>query len=186
MKNIQTNRERLASDSSSAPSISGKIVPSVPSNETPAASSRLDNMINQSTAKDHINPSTSNYSLAQVRHQDRPQNLEPVSMEQQQIVSSVHHDDDDDDNNHNFKTKRSSSLSSSSSKTSSNSGTQPVKTVTPASTTNTTSTANKNLNIHRSFESLQQKYENERGLRPANKTASLEFGTKSVPYDDPG
>ncbi len=183
MKNIQSNRERLASDSSSAPSITGKIVPSVPLNETPAASSRLDSMIHQSTAKDHVNASTSNYSLAQVRHQDRPQNLEPVSMEQQQIVSSVHHDDD---NNHGLKTKRSSSLSSSSSKTSSNSGSQPIKTFTPASTTNTTSTANKNLNVHRSFESLQQPYENERVLRPANKTASLEFGTKPVPYDDPG
>jgi hypothetical protein len=92
-------------------------------------------------------------------------------MEQQQIVTSVHHE-----NGKNFsKAKRSSSASSSSSSGS----TQPGK------ASNAPPKPNQNSNIHRSFESLQQTYENEEELRPPNKTGSLEFGTRPVQYDDP-
>jgi hypothetical protein len=178
VKNVPINRERLESDSSSVPSITGKVASSVPLIETPAASSRLDNIIHQLNTKDVINPSSSNYSLAQVRHQDRPQILEPVSMEQHQIVTTVHHEDSDDDNNKKPVLKKIQSSSTSSSSSSSLPA-QPVK------PTNTTTTANRNPNKYPSFESLQPAYLNEQGSKLTNKTASLQFGTKPVQDDDP-
>jgi hypothetical protein len=187
VRNAPATRERLESDSSSASSTAVKITSSVPLIEKPAASSRLDNIIHQSNTKDIINPSSSNYSLAQVRHQDRPKILEPVSMEQQQIVTIVHHDDtddEDDDNNNNnnnnktkdiVKKKRSSSSSSSSS--ASSLPAQPVK---------PTNTTNRNPNKYPSFESLQPAYQNNQPSKLTTKTASLQFGTKPVRSNEAG
>ncbi len=188
MKNVPINRERLESDTSSPPTVIGKLVSSTHLKETPAASSRLDNIIHQKNTKDIVNPSSSTYSLAQVRHQDRPQILEPISMEQQ-IITSVHHDDSDsdgdDDSNKKknvIKQKRSNS-SSSSTTTSPTLSAQPVKTVN--STTTTTTTTNRNSQKYPSFESLQPTYQNEQGSKLTTKTASLQFGIKPV-RDEPG
>jgi hypothetical protein len=181
VKNIPTNRERFESDSSSVPSVIGKLVPSVPLIEPPAASSRLDKIIHQANTKDVVNPSSPNYSLAQVRHQERPKILEPLSMEQQQIVTSVHHDesDVDDDNTKNIITKKRTSSSSSSSSSSS----LPAQT---AKTNNTTTATNRTSNKYPSFESLQHTYQTDQLPKLTNKTASLQFGTKPVRDDDPG
>jgi len=190
VRNVPATRERLESDSSSAPSITGKPASPAPLKEKPAASSRLDNIIHQSNTKDVINPSSANYSLAQVRHQDRPKILEPLSMEQQQIITSVHHDDtDDDDDDHNnnnnnnnnkpktvVKQKQRSNSSSSSSSASS----------LPAQSAKPTNTTNRNPNKYPSFESLQPTYQNEQLSKLTTKTASLQFGTKPVRDNEAG
>ncbi|CAF3351635.1 unnamed protein product [Rotaria sp. Silwood1] len=170
MKDISNKRSRVASESSS--------VPSGPSTETPAASSRLDNIIHQSNGGDLTHRSSSSYSLAQVRHQNRKQNLEPISMEQQQVVSSVHSDNKTDT----IIQKQSNSTSSSNSSSPRN---QPFRKTNITPTNNTTKT-NENSNIHRSFESLQNINKNNQSLRSANRTSSLEFGARPVQYDDPG
>lgn len=184
MKNIPLNRERLESDSSSAPSITGKLVSSIPLVEHPPASSRLDNIIHQSNPKDVINPSSSNYSLAQVRHQDRPHNLKPIVMEQEQIITTVHHDDSDDDHDDKkkkpvLKQKRSSSSSSLSSTSS-----LPIRP--PKPTTTTTTAINRNSKKFPSFESLQPPYQSDPGAKLTNRTNSMQSGIKPVRDDELG
>ncbi|CAF1400078.1 unnamed protein product [Adineta steineri] len=183
--NTSTNRQRIPSDSSSVPSTIDKVT-SVPLVESSAASSRLDNIIHPPDTKDVNSSLSSNYSLAQVRRQDRPQNVEPISMAQQQVITSVHHeasDDDDDKSVDAPKPKRFDSSTSSSS-----SSTQPISTSNttrqPPPATTTTSAVNRNANVHRSFESLQAVYSNDQQSNVNNRTNSLEFDTKPVQYND--
>ncbi|CAF0815084.1 unnamed protein product [Rotaria sordida] len=171
VKNISTNRERDAFESSSAPT--GPLI------ETPAASNRLDNIIHQSNGGDVTHRSSSNYSLAQVRRQDRPRNLEPVTMEKQQIVTSVH--------NNTVKQQRSNVSSSPSSSSSSSASSPPNSRKSPVKKSNAISTkTSESSNIHRSLESLPNTYKNNQGARLTNKASSLEFGTRPVQYDDLG
>ncbi|CAM4758763.1 unnamed protein product [Rotaria magnacalcarata] len=189
VKNTSAIRQRQASDASSVPSSS--II------ERPAASSRLDNIIRQTSGKDIAQQPSSNYSLAQVRRQDHTRTTQPISVEQQ-VVTSIHHVDTKGDNGKNpvkiqSKQKRlpspspsSSRSSSKSSVSSSNSKAQPV-TKPKITTTNSTAKQNDIANPHRSLESLQSTpYRNNQPLRPTNKSGSLDFGAIPVQYDDPG
>lgn len=197
MKTYPPNRERIESDGSSAPSIHGVAGTSAALRETPAASSRLDNIIHQPIEKETAQKPATGYNLAEVRHQDRTRVTEPISMEQQLVVTSVHHADnkDDDEEEEEEKNKasqqirrnvaqRKSSSSSSSSHTEPHSSSSRSQSVTNLKTTITR--PNDNLNIHRSFESLQDTYKNNQGMRPPNKTGSLELRNRPVQYDNQG
>jgi hypothetical protein len=157
----------------------------VPIVEKPAAASRLDNMIHQSNAND---PS-SNYTLAQVRQHERKQLVEPVLMEQH-VVTSVHHNDDDDliepIEASDIQIKRSDSYSSSRSSRSSASTSVRAHTYDLTAADNAPLGA-RNSNLHRSLEVIPRKAsETDQGFKPANKTASLQFGDKPGRFDDPG
>lgn len=175
IQTIPTNRERAGSDYSSSSSSSTassavvKLVSSVPIGSTPPASNRLDNIIHQSHARKPSDPSTQSYNLAQVRTQNR----ESFTQEQR-IISSIHHEDNSEVLQH----KRSSSTSSSSSSKS-----LPGP---PIQTENRTfTTTNRNPNKYPSFESLQPTSATDQTSKLSTKTASLQFGTKSV-REEPG
>ena len=184
VQSIPINRERSGSNYSSSSSSSTtssassavvKLVSSVPIGTTPPASNRLDNIIHQSHARKASDPSTQSYNLAQVRTQNR----ESFTQEQR-IISSVHHEDNDGkDNSKVLQHKRSSSTSSSSSSKSLPG--PPVQTDHRTSTT-----TNRNPNKYPSFESLQPTSATDQTTSKLSiKTASLQFGTKSV-REEPG
>ncbi|UJR25803.1 hypothetical protein I4U23_007153 [Adineta vaga] len=148
VNNTPINRNRKSSDSSSMPSMDGILPSSVPAtNEPKAASSRLDHIIHQ-TDSTVTNKHTSDYNLAPIRHQDRSQISEPISMVQEQFVTTVHHDDNAPKNSQNMsksiiKPKRSSSLSSNSS------GEPTRKPIITAK-----SSASRYPDVHRSFDAI--------------------------------
>jgi len=100
-------------------------------------------------------------------------------MTQQQIVTSVHHDENTDDNAKNVVKKNRSSSSSSSSSSSLGSANQLAKRLTP------TTEANRNSNIHRSYDLLPPLYQNDQP-QLANKTSSLEYSLRTTQSDDLG
>lgn len=188
IKSTPVTRERFESNSSSTSSIPAKLVSSTPLVEPAPASSRLDHIIHQSNTKDIINPAKSNYSLAQVRRQDRPQKSGPIVMEQEQIITSVHHDDgsdDDDDTNNKKKKKKPVGIPKRSTSTSSTSSVSSAPPVRPPTTTKNT-TINRNSNKYPSFESIPAGHPIEPARGLTTKTNSLQFGTKPVQVDDPG
>jgi hypothetical protein len=92
-------------------------------------------------------------------------------------VTSVHHDENTDDNTKNvLKKTRSSSSSSSSSLGSANQLSKRLNPTTPA---------NRNSNIHRSFDILPPLYQNDQA-QLANRTSSLEYGLRTTQSDDLG
>jgi hypothetical protein len=174
------------SKASSTSSIIGKLPASIPIIEKPAAASRLDNIIRQSHSKELINPSSSNYSLPQVRHQDRPQNLEPISMEQQQIITSVHYDDSDEDDQNEYKNKNNNNENDLKHKRSSSASSTASLPAQPVKTKTTTTVATRVPNKYPSFETLRDSYQSDPTSRLSNKTTSLQFGTKPMQDENPG
>ena len=147
------------------------LVTATPLIETPAATSRLNTIIHQNETKEISDSPSTTYNLATIR-----QLHDPISPKPEEVLSTIHREDDQQ------KRRSSSSASSTASERSS---------VKPASPLNVTSMnispgLNRNPNLHRSFDSLPHSQREEPGLKPSNKTASLDFGAKPVQYDDTG
>ena len=122
-----------------------------------------------------------NFNQTQSRQRDRAPALHPIPKEQTPTNTGVHHADAAQST---IERQRSHSSSSSTS-SSSGSFTRAVPSVN-VSSGNTLSSANRNSNVHRSFESLRYKPPVDQRLKPTNKTASLEFSKKPVRYDSSG
>ena len=142
-------------------------------------------MIHQSNTNNISDSTSAYYNLAEIHHSDSKQTAEPISLEQQQIVTSIHHDDEQIKpiSTSDVKLQRSASYSSSSS---SSSESKRVNSYGLTSKKNVVVPA-RNSNLHRSLETISHKTsQTEQGLKPTNKTTSLEFATKPVRYDESG
>ncbi|CAF4328596.1 unnamed protein product [Rotaria sp. Silwood2] len=171
------NPERPVADSSS-PSIAALLAASVPLTEKPAAANRLDDIIHQSNTNDINQPTSLYYNEAGIRHHDSKQ----MTMEQQKLITNVRNDDEQIGRiiTSDMRLNRSaSSLSSASTSI-------PVETdnLTPR---NSHTLPARNSSLHRSLELIPRKSSlTEEGLKPTNKTTSLQFNQTPVRYDDPG
>ncbi|CAF3962305.1 unnamed protein product [Adineta steineri] len=173
IKSIPCNSQERPVSGNSSPSIAAKLAAAVPLTEKPAAASRLDNII-------HQNNSSGTYYNVGETHETDPK---PNSIEH--IVTKVHHNDEYSKSYQisEPKLQRSASLSSSSSSTVSMPNHTEIQYGLP--TTNHVALTNRNSSLHRSLEVIPRKTsQNEQVLKPANKTASLEFGARPVRYDE--
>jgi hypothetical protein len=139
-------------------------------------------MIHQSDTNNASDSTSPYYNLSEYRHYDSKQTAEPMSAEQQDVFTSSHHEDEQIKPISDTKLRRSASSSSSST----TSASKRADSYDLTSTNNVVLPA-RNSNLHRSLETISHKIsENEQGLKPTNKTTSLEFGTRPGRYDDPG
>ena len=169
------HQERLQSDSSLSPSVTSKLVAATPLIETPGATSRLNTIIHQAETKDTSSSSSAIYNLASIHHPGHGQFDDRITVEPEQVLTTIHYEDSDE------KKKHRSTSSSSSDRSSAKSASQMNITsidVAPA--------PHRNANLYRSFESLPHSHKEKPGLKPSDKTASLDFGAKPVQYDDAG
>jgi len=141
-------------------------------------------MIHQSDNNNASDSPSQYYNLSDLHYYNSKKTAEPMSEEQQYVFRSIQNEDEQSKPISISDTKLRRSASSSSSSTTSASK--------RADSYDLTSTNNpvlpaRNSNLHRSLETISHKVsENEQGLKPTNKTASLEFGTRPGRDDDPG
>jgi hypothetical protein len=165
---------------------------SLPIINTPGATSRLNHIIHQSDRKEmSVSPATS-YSIADVQHRtDEPSTVRSISMKQNEMDNSCHQNDDKYRKTPEIKLSQSilSSPALSCSSSSASSVTASIDRPTQsndASSSKISSVKYRNPNVHRSVESLQRTYKQDAGLKPSNRTASLDFALKPVSYDESG